>query len=162
MDLNELKTLINQYWDGATTLEEERAIKHFFSTHSDLPTEIEQWRKWFATTTAISHAELSEDFDARILASIEKEVKVPKYIPLFHRFIAVAASVAILLCAYLGWIKTTHHEEEPQMTYEEAQEIMDMTKAVLYFTSAKMNQAETILQENMSKIDRMNEYIKIE
>jgi len=48
MDVNECGKLIERYWEGDTSCDEEQAMVHFFGEHSELPPELERWRGWFS------------------------------------------------------------------------------------------------------------------
>lgn len=87
-----MRTLLDRYWEGETTLEEERRIKAFFTAAGDdLPEEFRQEARWF-----------------RILQE-EKSVQAPaaKRVNLFprttQRWYSIAAAVILLLCAAGLW-----------------------------------------------------------
>lgn len=48
MDINEAKVLVDRYMDGETTAGEERTLRHFFHTATDLPDEWQPLRALFA------------------------------------------------------------------------------------------------------------------
>ena len=87
-----MRALLDRYWEGETTLEEERRIKAFFATADpDLPEEFRQEARWF-----------------RILQE-EKSVQAPaaKRVRLFsrtmQRWYGIAAAILLLLCAAGLW-----------------------------------------------------------
>ncbi len=87
-----MRALLDRYWEGETTLEEERRIKAFFATADpDLPEEFRQEARWF-----------------RILQE-EKSVQAPALnrVRLFSRttqqWYGIAAAVLLLLCAAGLW-----------------------------------------------------------
>lgn len=53
MELAEIKILIDRYYDGETTLQEEAAIANYFATHNDIPAELEATRAIFMATSCI-------------------------------------------------------------------------------------------------------------
>ncbi len=72
MDYNKITNLIDRYWNGETSLDEEQEIRSFFRSQCFLPPHLEQHRKWFIGIDDLTRITLGEDFDNRILAEIEK------------------------------------------------------------------------------------------
>lgn len=95
MDYKYIEQLLERYWQGETTLQEESILRSFFS-QSDLPAELRKYQPLFACG---QDETLGDDFDARILSSIGEEPKArivtlaSRLKPLFK----AAAIVAILL-----------------------------------------------------------------
>ncbi|MDL2244983.1 hypothetical protein LJC54_05705 [Parabacteroides sp. OttesenSCG-928-J18] len=171
MDYNRIENLLDRYWCGDTSIEEERELKRFFSTHTDLPEALEQHRKWFAGTYGITSTKLSNDFDSRILAAIESEENTMteatgsarryKITPL-RSLLFAAVSVAAMLILYFSLpTKEEFVINENEMTYAEAQQALEKVKEMLYFTSEKINEAEEMTQKNLCKIDVINDYVNI-
>lgn len=103
MDYKYIEQLLERYFDGVSTLEEESILRTFFS-QKDIPAELAQWQPLFADDNG--NETLGDDFDARILAMIGSETDnepvvvtarrvtmVSRMMPLFK----AAAVVAILL-----------------------------------------------------------------
>ncbi|MBK9337111.1 MAG: hypothetical protein IPM98_11245 [Lewinellaceae bacterium] len=89
--ISNMRELLDRYWDGETTLEEERMLKVYFSD-DDIPEEYRQEARWF-----------------RILQS-EQAVKSPgaRRVPMlsarkFGWYGMVAAAAALLLTAGVWW-----------------------------------------------------------
>ena len=160
MDYNNLKQLIARYWEGNTSIEEDREIKLLFAEHADLPEELEKWRSWFSNLSDINNAELGKDFDIKILEHIEQEpVKVKKVF--FSRFRTIAAACIVLL-VISGWeIISYQSEKKEQQAVLQAKADYEHIKNMLYFTSSKINETEKEVQKNLSKMDIMNEIINL-
>lgn len=101
MDYKYIKQLLQRYWQGDTSLEEEEILRMFFS-QKDVPAELRSYRELFAyQQSEVKEDVLDEAFDARITALIEEPapvkarlVTLPQRLrPLFK----AAAVVAILL-----------------------------------------------------------------
>ena len=152
MDIKKIEELISSYWNGSNTIDEEKKIHSFFSTNKNLPQELEQWRDWFSGKDAVSNLKLDDDFDKKILSYAEQSLPKKKRIGLKYIIWSSAASVAIVL---ITLFRPTHDRKEV------AQKEYETIKELLYFTSSKINQVEAILDENIKKIDIMNEYINI-
>ena len=85
MDYSYIKQLLDRYWNGTTTLEEERILRAFFS-QKDLPQEFAMYRDIFAYEA--QKPTLGSDFDERMMAMIEEEkpVKLPLSSPWSSRW----------------------------------------------------------------------------
>ena len=162
MDYSKIKQLIDRYWDENTSIEEEREIKMFFSTHSDLPGELEKWRSWFSCLSDISNAKLGNEFDIKILEHIEqKPARNKKRFTVNFRNLA-AACIALMIFSAATWkIISYLSEKQHQRALLQANDGYEQIKNMLYFTSSKINETENIVQENISKIDIINEIIII-
>ena len=99
MDYKYIEQLLERYWQGETTLQEEAILRAFFS-QDDVPTCLMKYKSLF--DCGLQEETLGDDFDARILDSIGEDEKEPKakvvswssrLMPLFK----AAAVVAILL-----------------------------------------------------------------
>ena len=67
MDYKYIEQLVDRYFEGETTLEEEQILRKFFA-QEELPEHLRQWQPLFSAEVALSAAHLDESFDERILA----------------------------------------------------------------------------------------------
>ena len=162
MDIKEVEKLIDLYWEGATSVDEEKMICSFFSSHEHLPVELEKWRNWFEGRNAVCAMELDDSFDDTILAYAKRSTSAPKAkrFRLRHAAWTAIASAAMIGLIYFSWIKIS----EPAVVADleisaEQQKEYEIVKELLFFTSSKINQTEIILDENLNKIDVINTYI---
>ncbi|MBQ3877793.1 MAG: pyruvate ferredoxin oxidoreductase [Prevotella sp.] len=100
MDYKYIEQLLERYFEGTTTLDEEQALRTFFAQeHDDMPEELEQWAPLFAVVN--ERPALDEDFDKRVLAmTVEAAPVKARTISLAQRLrplFGAAAVVAILL-----------------------------------------------------------------
>ena len=103
MDYKYINQLLDRYWQGETSLEEEQILRAFFSQLC-VPEELAKYRPLFNyEQTATKTDCLSDDFDERLMAMIDadspKEVTARK-IQISQRFrplFKAAAMVAIVL-----------------------------------------------------------------
>lgn len=72
MDYNRIKILLDKYWECATTIEEERELRHFFSAET-LPPELRPYKAWFLTPEAETLPPLGKEFDLKVLQRIARE-----------------------------------------------------------------------------------------
>ena len=98
MDYKYIEQLLERYWEGETTLQEEAILRAFFS-QEDVPASLMKYKSLF--DCGLQEETLSDDFDARILSSIgQEEEPKAKIVTLASRLkplFKAAAIVAILL-----------------------------------------------------------------
>jgi len=67
MDYKYIEQLIDRYFQGDTTLDEEQILRRFFA-QTDIPDHLQQWLPLFNAQRQLSAAHLDDSFDQRILA----------------------------------------------------------------------------------------------
>ena len=96
MDYKYIEQLLERYWQGETTLQEEDILRAFFS-QPDIPDYLQKYQPLF---TLEKEEVLGDDFDARILGMIDEEEPKAKIVTLTSRLMPLfkaAAIVAIIL-----------------------------------------------------------------
>ena len=101
MDYIYINQLLERYWQGETTLEEEQILRSFFSQLC-VPEELAKYRPLFVYEQTEPKADrLGDDFDERLLAMIDEPQHVAaQRVKLSQRFAPLfkaAAMVAIVL-----------------------------------------------------------------
>ena len=100
MDYKYIEQLLERYWEGETTLQEEAILRAFFS-QDDVPANLMRYKALF--DCGLQEEILSDDFDARILDSIgaeganEPKAKIVTLASRLKPLFKAAAIVAILL-----------------------------------------------------------------
>ena len=100
MDYKYIEQLLERYWEGETTLQEEAILRAFFS-QEDVPANLMKYKSLF--DCGQQEETLGDDFDARILDSIgaegtqEPKAKVVSWTSRLMPLFKAAAIVAILL-----------------------------------------------------------------
>ena len=140
MDYRYIEQLMERYWEGETTLQEESILRTFFS-QLDIPENLRKFQPLFICELQ-KEEPLGEDFDARILEQIG-EAPVAKVVSLKNRLMPLfkaAAIVAIVLT--LG-----NAAQAPWDIWEDPRDEFAKAKAQLTDT---VNVLTTIQAENMS------------
>ena len=104
MDYKYINQLLDRYWKGETSLEEEEILRAFFS-QDELPAELKPYQALFSYEMGEAKQEtLGDDFDQKMMAIIEdeytKEPNKAKVVSLTERLkplFKAAAVVAIIL-----------------------------------------------------------------
>lgn len=120
MDYKYIEQLIERYFDGITTVAEERILKAFFS-QNDVPVHFEKYADLFVYEESEKCVEsLDEAFDQRLLNRLEKEGDAPvlhvkiqrltfadRFRPLFRAAAAVAIVVLVGGSIHHAYVKNT-------------------------------------------------------
>jgi hypothetical protein len=108
MDYKYIEQLLENYWQGETTLQEESILRNFFS-QEDVPAAFLQYKPLFVYEQEKEDV-LDEEFDSRILEMIgEKEPKArivtmtSRLMPLFKAAAIVAIVITLVNAAQAPW-----------------------------------------------------------
>ncbi len=145
MKREELKKLLEKYYDGDTSGEEEENLKNYFSGDNVLPeykAEIEIFSYYAGSeSTPVP----SVDFEDRILKGIDDLEKKQRSISLRKRYITVfsaAAAILLLIGSYFIFFNQEVQEDtfsDPQLAYAE-------TMRILNEVSVKLNKGTEALK----------------
>lgn len=101
MDYKYIEQLLERYWEGKTTLQEEAILRNFFS-QEEIPEVLLRYKALFTYQQTAHEVHIAtSDFDARVLAKIEKTQVKARRITFAQRLMPLykaAAVVAITLC----------------------------------------------------------------
>src|SRR5574344_1131179 len=75
MDYKNIEQLLERYWRCETSLEEENQLRDFFN-NEEVPAQLLPYKDLFVYQKEEQTVGLGADFDARILAKVEKPVVV--------------------------------------------------------------------------------------
>ena len=143
MDYRYIEQLMERYWEGETTLQEESILRTFFS-QPDIPENLRKFQPLFICELE-KEGPLGEDFDARVLEQIG-EAPVAKVVTLRNRLMPLfkaAAIVAIVLTLGNAAQAPWDIWEDPRDEYAKAKEQLADTVNVLTTIQAE-NMSDTI------------------
>ena len=95
MDYKYIEQLLEQYWQGETSLEEELALRSFFCTE-EVPAHLLRYRDLFVYQQVQQEIGLGNEFDERLLAQIEVPVVKANRITMLHRLMPLFKAVAVV------------------------------------------------------------------
>jgi len=161
MENSPIHQLLAKYFEGNTTLQEERIIQEYFTNDLDIPEELRPLRKQF--TILKSGRELSFDtgaLESRILADIEKSEEQTK--PAVRKFplkrFLLAASITLMI-ALSGIIFFRSRNNRIRDTFTDPHLAYAETQKALLLVSRTMNKGIEPLS-NISKINSGTEQLK--
>jgi hypothetical protein len=159
MNQEEVKRLLEKYYAGDTTLDEELLLKKFFINNEvgdDLRNEQEIFR-YMVEMSAMP--EPSAGFEERILSGLDYRLATPVNRKLFTILSGVAAALLITAGTYFFFI----HNNRPQDTYSDPQIAYAETMKILYDVSAKLNKGTRALgkitlieSQTLNSIEKVN------
>jgi hypothetical protein len=139
----EIRKLLDRFYTGETTLQEEQILQDYFSSTS-IPEELMPDRDLFRTLGTSDSVAVPEGLNQKILDVIdqqEKKVVRTRRISVFS-LSGLAAGLLVVIALYMGYFRA----DRPGMlayqmtdTYENPQDAYEEARRTLAFVSAKLN-----------------------
>ena len=161
MDSAKINLILEKYWLGDTSLEEEDALRSYFS--GEVAVEHLSFRPLFGYFNAQQQVAMPSTV-ARPLAQPDAVPKPEaKVRSLWKKYRAVAA-VLILAIGALLFFSRTQAESQPEIlamqdTYDNPEEAYAEVVEALQFISAKMNKGLETTSSSLEKIKSLNEQL---
>jgi hypothetical protein len=151
MKKEDLDRLLEKYYNGESTEEEERDLRIFFNGNI-IPEGYEAEKALFSYyMTALVVPEPSSDFEARILTGIDESEKnsgTRKFRRIILPVLSTAAGVLILVGSYFFFV----HRSETGDTFSDPELAYAETMKILFDVSSQLNQGAKALEP----VSRMN------
>jgi len=155
MDSSKLQHLLQKYWSGETTLEEEHALKEYFR-HADVPEELNEVAGMFRYFEQTKKNALNDiAFDRTLIDKISGKTKQAKVRNLVFNSMRIAAGVVVVMAA-TWFIRHEIRQTTPQEvvdTYDDPKLAFEETKKALMMISKSFGTAE----QEAKKINLFNE-----
>ena len=118
MDYKYIEQLLERYWNGESTVEEEDILRAFFR-QEELPAHLLRYRSLFAYQEVQHTIGLGDDFDRRVLAQIERPVVKARRLSLRSRFMPLFKAVAVMALLFTmgGVVKESIEDERGGIVY---------------------------------------------
>jgi hypothetical protein len=144
MNSEEIKRLLEKYYEGETTSGEELLLKKFFSM-DNVPQDLRSDQEIFRYYMHVAEMpEPSADFEKKIISAIANEDKNAvrfKRRRLYITLSGIAAAMLILAGSYYFFT----NRSEPRDTYSDPEIAYAETMKILYQVSARLNQGTKAL-----------------
>jgi hypothetical protein len=153
MKKEDLNILLNKYYNGDSSEEEERLLKEFFQG-DNVPVEFETEKEIFRIYSNEGDIpEPSAGFEDRIIAGIDDSEKNSKSSQL-RRFIMYSLSTAAGLIIVAGSYFYLNSSREPVDTFSDPKIAYAETMKILLNVSTRLNEGNKVL-EPLGKINKM-------
>ena len=142
MDSKKIDALLEKYWVGETTREEENAIKAFLGDEAKSRYSEEEI-SYFDLLRAYERIELSPQFDDDVLQQITQSRSKYRMMP----WLKLAASIVLLLGATLFIYQQYQDRLAHQAELAQAREAFELTKQALFLVSSELNRGASFTKE---------------
>ncbi len=156
MDYNAIQNLLNQYFKGETSLEEENQLRQYFNS-----TNVDKRLVHFQSLFQFTQKEKGLQSPTQLGATILKSVKEGRVIGMSWKKWMAAACI-ILVSGLVIWNYTRQEEKR----YAAVKEIQDpelayqITKEALMLVSNKLNDGASKAADKVKKVKEMNRFVK--
>ena len=154
MDLKQVEYLLDKYWEGSSTLEEEKLIQDFFAK-GELPGHLEVYAELFTANEYAIHPELGKAFDEKLLNEISKD----QHSSIWNVFKMAAIGLILIITSISVFQVDSKQQQLAEDTFNTPEAALAETKKVFAMISKGMNKGEQPLIL-LSKWDESNEKIK--
>lgn len=152
MDSKHVEALLEKYWNGDTSLEEEAQLCAFFA-QGDVPASLQSAASLFRYFQQEQQKKLAPSFDARVTKSIRQRQggKIIRMVNLVNVARIAAGVLVIVAAGYL--IRQEVSKMYPEDTYSDPKVAFEETKKALMMISKSFGKA----QQEAGKIKMFNE-----
>lgn len=162
MDYNNIRKLLDKYWEGETSLQEETQLRDFF-TGNDIPEDLKPYQSLFQFFQLEQDKKLNADFDKKLMEQLQSSDKpVAKVRTLSFYLVRIAAVGLLLISIYWVSQQAPFKSAETAVAAEEMtpEEVYAQTKQALLLVSAKLNKGTDVANNGMSKMAKATSVIK--
>ena len=151
MDTKDLKLLLEQYWEGNTSPDQEQALKAWFR-ENPVPEGLERDAQLFNYYSIQNDIKISDDFEDRILNELTVEDTTETSTKTVSMWSSVlnwraAAVISGIIVATVVLKNPFGSSNVGTDTYEDPKDAYEATKAILMTISANMNKGKAYTQQ---------------
>jgi hypothetical protein len=164
MEFNKIRELLDRYWDGTSTLEEEEALRSFFSRErGDLPADLKEAQPLFSYYAAAADVPMPAfpEMEIPVARMLERPVKqlVWQHWMKYAAIILVAVGIG-----YAARQAETRHDRltaslSEQDTFDDPEKAFAVTQKALKLLSRNLNKGTSQVQK-LSYFNEATEKIK--
>lgn len=169
MDYKKVNELLEKYFEGESTLQEEAMLSKYFN-QNEVAAELKEYQPLFQYFEEEKAVQLSDNFESRLLEKIETQSTTPtkakiRSINWGSRLRNIAAAAVLLLGSFMAYQqinlppeKVDKFAEYDAMTEQEAYE---RTKAALMLISNKLNTSTEKAAKGFIEVRNATNKVKI-
>jgi hypothetical protein len=154
MEENKIREVLERYWEGETSLEEEKELRSYFAS-SQVADEYASYIPLFVFFDEERHKEMSTHIKLPI------DVKKGKVINI-KWLINIAASIVIFIAMFFinkNLNRENVHQYAYHDTYQTPEEAYLEVKQALLFVSVKMNKGVSTISQSLEKMEPLDKII---
>ncbi len=158
---NKMKKLIEKYWSGETTLEEEVVVREYLKNQSTDSAE-RQYVDFLTQESQLSSSlrfeDLLENIEAAPVTKIRPIQSIIRWVP------SVAAAIIFCIAMFFvlkpeAPIDTSQHLAQME-TYDNPEQAYEEVKGALLMISSKMNKSRAMASDKIAKTEVYTEIFK--
>ena len=167
MDYAKIELLLEKYWEGETSIQEETVLREYFNQPNVAEglKEIQPMFQYFQQEK--SHRIERDDFDEAILSQLETTTIRPLYarrrgiVRMMGRVAAVALIVLSVFVAFDQFNPTVDNQEISSIDdlNEEERLAYEQTRLALSYLSSKLNKGANIAATNVAKVHKTTDKV---
>jgi|GEM_PF-1063421 hypothetical protein len=169
-DKHKIAALIDKFWQGESSLKEEKVLEEYFLYSEHVPAEFADAERYFLVRRERSqNGALPADFESNLLDKIDESESrgKGKIVNLTFAWKAAAAMIILALTAGL-WYQLQDNDTSGQLagtestvddTYEDPRAAFEATKEALFMMSSKFNEGSSEMMK-IKKFDQAQNKIK--
>lgn len=173
MKQQQIQSLLDKYFAGESSLQEEAQLRQLLQTEP-ISEEHLTYNEWFQLLDEEAELSLGDDFDAKVMASIEASSKPKPVIrTLSSSWILRIAAVVALVAAGLWWLVRSNPVEPPVVAEAEVkvidwskyepktvEEAYEVTRKAFHKVATEFNEGTAIATQSIDKMGEMGKMIK--
>ena len=156
-----IETLLERYFQGETTLEEEQTLREYFR-QAEVPSALEMYRSLFTSLDEWSNIKTPADFEQKLQKAIQNRAQTRPVL----RWWRYAAAAAALLAGAIWWTLSVEPEKQVPVVAQEINwnqyEVKDsaeayrLTMEALALLSDKFKKGTSDAAQEMKRLDQLN------
>jgi hypothetical protein len=150
MKRKDIHKLLEKFYEGETSEQEESLLKEFFEGE-EVPEELIADKLYFQSATEIGTESLDHSFDDKLMEKLEEEPSKNKFRIFVYSLSGIAATIAVFLVV---WFTTDLFS--PKVIYgniEDPAIAFNETRKALNTASSKLNKGLTPAKKTVDKVD---------
>ena len=164
MNLQEIDKILNKYFNGESSLEEEAMLRDYFS-HNEVPNGLKAIRDQFLYMQSQREIEIPVETDGRI----NEQIDSTRIISLFHtrraRILAISGLAAAIILLVTVFIQLNNYTQKFNDTYSDPKVAYAEARKILTFVSGQFNRGTKEVSnlskfrtgiEDVSNVDKLN------
>ncbi|RMG82936.1 MAG: hypothetical protein D6714_10570 [Bacteroidetes bacterium] len=160
---NSIHQLLEKYFEGQTSVEEENRLKAYFQG-GNVDESLKPYAPLFQYFGAEKQVALPDDFDDKLLEKIGGGAKVVSLRTRNRIWMRIAAAVVLLIGAIM-FIPKIQPVEAPRksakiIVVEDPDEAYEVTKQALELLALKLNKGSKKAAKEVSKVEKLNAVFK--
>lgn len=163
MDSNKVKILLEKYWDGESSLEEETQLRAYFQSNQ-IEDELKPYQPLFQFFHVEHEKHLTTDFDEKLIQNLQSvDQKAPRVRRLPYYLVRIAAIGLLLIAAYFVVENNFSEPKNDKVVMTEdmsPEEAYAQTKAALLLVSAKLNKGTDMANNGLRQVNKATGVIK--